>query len=107
MPEMAGIRSTLIKEKNIITNYEATVVTTDDIVHEVNLEGKRIGYVIKTENKETPFTVVDIDGPSGNVKTLDEGVKKMCLVHIGKNLPTEKKAEFLATLIAMKLKGEI
>lgn len=51
----------------MITNYEATVVTTDDIVHEVNLEGKRIGYVIKTE----------------------------------------KKAEFLATLIAMKLKGEI
>ena len=48
----------------MITNYEATVVTTDDIVHEVNLEGKRIGYVIKTENKETPFTVVDIDGPS-------------------------------------------
>ena len=87
----------------MITNYEATVVTTDDIVHEVNLEGKRIGYVIKTENKETPFTVVDIDGPSGNVKTLDEGVKKMCLVHIGKNLPAEKKAEFLATLIAMKL----
>ncbi|MDI0596196.1 hypothetical protein NEO92_08360, partial [Escherichia coli] len=53
------------------------------------------------------FTVVDIDGPSGNVKTLDEGVKKMCLVHIGKNLPAEKKAGFLATLIAMKLKGEI
>lgn len=26
----------------MITNYEATVVTTDDIVHEVNLEGKRI-----------------------------------------------------------------
>ncbi|HGV1637106.1 TPA: hypothetical protein ACNB2K_004681, partial [Escherichia coli] len=26
---------------------------------------------------------------------------------IGKNLPAEKKAEFLATLIAMKLKGEI
>ena len=52
MPEMAGIRSTLIKEKNMITNYEATVVTTDDIVHEVNLEGKRIGYVIKTENKD-------------------------------------------------------
>lgn len=61
----------------MITNYETTVVTTDDIVHEVNLEGKRIGYVIKTENKETPFTVVDIDGPSGNVKTLDEGVTKM------------------------------
>lgn len=30
MPEMAGIRSTVIKEKNMITNYEATVVTTDD-----------------------------------------------------------------------------
>ena len=30
----------------------------------------------------------------------------MCPVHIGKNLPAEK-AEFLATLIAMKLKGEI
>ncbi len=28
----------------MITNYEATVVTTDDIVHEVNLEGKRIGH---------------------------------------------------------------
>ncbi len=76
----------------MITNYEATVVTTDDIVHEVNLEGKRIGYVIKTENKETPFTVVDIDAPSGNVKTLHEGVKKMCLVHTGKNLPAEKKS---------------
>lgn len=107
MLEMAGICLTLIKEKNMITNYEATVVTTDDIVYEVNLEGKRIGYVIKTENKETLFTVVDIDGLLGNVKTLDEGVKKMCLVHIGKNLLAEKKAEFLATLIAMKLKGEI
>ncbi|MBZ8370420.1 hypothetical protein H5Q83_15455 [Escherichia coli] len=88
-------------------NYESTVVTTDNIVHEVYLEGKRIGHVIKTQNKETPFTVVDIDGPSGNVKTLNEGVKKMSLVHIGKNLPAEKKAAFLATLIAMKLKGEI
>lgn len=90
MPAMAGIRSTLIKEKNMITSYEATVVTTDNIVHEVNLKGKRIGYVIKTKNKETPFTVVDIDGPSGNVKTLNEGVKKMCLVHIVKDLCTEK-----------------
>ncbi len=78
----------------MITNYEVTVVTTDDIVHEVNLEGKRIGYVIKTENKETPFTVVDIDGPSGNVKTLDEGVTKISLVRIGKNLPAEKKPDF-------------
>lgn len=78
----------------MITSYEATVVTTDDIVHEVTLEGKRIGYVIKTENKETPFTVVDIDGPSGNVKTLNDGVKKMYLVHIGKNLPAEKKPNF-------------
>lgn len=78
----------------MITSYEATVVTTDNIVHEVNLEGKRIGYVIKTENKETPFTVVDIDGPSGNVKTLDEGVTKMSLFHIGKNLPAEKKPNF-------------
>lgn len=60
----------------MITSYEATVVTTDDIVHEVTLEGNLIGYVIKTENKETPFTVVDIDGPSGNVKTLNDGVKK-------------------------------
>lgn len=75
----------------MITSYEVTTVTTDDIVHEVSLEGKRIGYVIKTENKETPFTVVDIDGPSGNVKTLDEGVTKMCLVHIGKNLPAKKR----------------
>lgn len=91
----------------MITNYEATVVTTDDIVHEVNLEGKRIGYVIKTENKETPFTVVDIDGPSGNVKTLDEGVKKMCWCISERICPQKKKAEFLATLIAMKLKGEI
>ncbi|EFA4284806.1 hypothetical protein C5882_001539 [Escherichia coli O36] len=91
----------------MIANYESTVVTTDNIVHEVYLEGKRIGHVIKTQNKETPFTVVDIDGPSGNVKTLNEGVKKMSLVHIGKNLPAEKKATFLATLIAMKLKGEI
>ncbi|EHK0617931.1 hypothetical protein KCG29_002503 [Escherichia coli] len=91
----------------MIANYESTVVTTDNIVHEVYLEGKRIGHVIKTQNKETPFTVVDIDGPSGNVKTLNEGVKKMSLVHIGKNLRAEKKAAFLATLIAMKLKGEI
>lgn len=36
----------------MITNYETTVVTTDDIVHEVNLEGKRIGYVIKTKIKK-------------------------------------------------------
>ena len=77
----------------MITNYEATVVTTDDIVHEVNLEGKRIGYVIKTENKETPFTVVDIDGPSGNVKHLMK-VSKNVPVHIGKNLPAEKKPNF-------------
>ncbi|OJM08552.1 hypothetical protein BK275_28175 [Escherichia coli] len=76
----------------MITNYEATVVTTDDIVHEVNLEGKRIGYVIKTENKETPFTVVDIDGPSGNVKTLDEGVKKMWLAAYRKESARRKKS---------------
>ncbi|EPC0935117.1 hypothetical protein ACSI0N_001691 [Escherichia coli] len=91
----------------MITNYEATIVTTDDIVHEVILEGKRIGYVIKTENKETPFTVVDIDGPSGNVKTLHEGVKKMCLVHIIKNIPAEKKDRIMAALIEMEQKGEI
>ncbi len=91
----------------MITNYEATVVTTDDIVHEVNLEGKRIGYVIKTENKETPFTVVDIDGPSGNVKTLHEGVKKNVPGAYRKESARRKKAEFLAALIAMKLKGEI
>ncbi|STH72653.1 putative bacteriophage protein [Escherichia coli] len=72
------------------TNYEATVATTDNIVHEVYLEGKHIGYVIKTENKETPFTVVDIDGLSGNFKTLVEGATKMCLVYIGNNLPAEK-----------------
>ncbi|STK92159.1 putative bacteriophage protein [Escherichia coli] len=36
----------------MITSYEATVVTTDDIVHEVNLEGKRIGYVIKQKIKK-------------------------------------------------------
>ncbi len=76
----------------MINSYEATIVTTDGIVLEVILEGKRIGYVIKTENKETPFTVVDIDGSTGNVKTLNDGVKKMCLVHIGKNLPAEKKS---------------
>ncbi|HAZ3577552.1 TPA: hypothetical protein J1Z64_004799 [Escherichia coli] len=91
----------------MITSYEATVVTTDDIVHEVSLEGKRIGYVIKTENKKKPFTVVDIDGPSGNVKTLDKGVKAMCLVHIGKSLPEEKKDRFFAAMIAMKSKGEL
>lgn len=68
----------------MITNYEATVVTTDDIVHEVNLEGKRIGYVIKTENKETPFTVVDIDGPSGNVKHL---------MKVSKNVPGAYRKE--------------
>lgn len=73
----------------MITNYEATVVTTDDIVHEVNLEGKRIGYVIKTENKETPFTVVDIDGPSGNVKHLMK-VSKMPGKHREKNLPEKQ-----------------
>lgn len=65
----------------MIANYESTVVTTDNIVHEVYLEGKRIGHVIKTQNKETPFTVVDIDGPSGNVKTLNEGVKNESGAH--------------------------
>ncbi|EOY2729997.1 hypothetical protein ACP3BP_005077, partial [Escherichia coli] len=68
---------------------------------------KRIGYVIKTENKETPFTVVDIYGFSGNVKTLNDGVKKMCLVHIIKNLPAEKKDMYLASLIGTELKDEI
>lgn len=78
----------------MITSYEATVVTTDDIVHEVNLEGKRIGYVIKTENKETPFTVVDIDGPSGNVKTLHEGVKKCARCIPERICPQKKKPNF-------------
>ncbi|EEU9164242.1 TPA: hypothetical protein ACIXY3_005066 [Escherichia coli] len=91
----------------MITNYEATVVTTDDIVHEVNLEGKRIGYVIKTENKETPFTVVDIDGSSGNGKTLNGCVKAICLANIAKTLPTEKKVKVLAELASMKLYGEL
>ncbi|HEM0051161.1 TPA: hypothetical protein U0S14_001678 [Escherichia coli] len=91
---------------------EVCAVTNNDIIHYIYVEDKGIdheiiGYVIKTENKEIPFTVVGIDGLSGNVKTLDEGVKKLCLVHIGKNQPAEKRPEFLATLIAMKLKGEI
>ncbi len=78
----------------MITNYEATVVTTDDIVHEVNLEGKRIGYVIKTENKETPFTVVDIDGPSGNLKHLMK-VSKKCAWCISERIcPQKKKPNF-------------
>lgn len=104
---MASIRSTLIKKKNIITNYKATVVTTNNIVHKVNLKKKRISYVIKTKNKKTPFTVVNINSPSSNVKTLNKSVKKMCLVHIKKNLPAKKKAKFLATLIAIKLKSKI
>ncbi|EGB7357482.1 hypothetical protein IZE99_000647 [Escherichia coli] len=91
----------------MITSYEATVVTTDDIVHEVSLKGERVGYVIKTENKETPFTVVDVDGASLNVKTLSKGVRIMSLVHIGKSLPEEKKDRFFAAMIAMKLKGEL
>lgn len=91
----------------MITSYEVTTVTADNIIHEVNLEEKRIGYVIKTENKETPFTVVDIYGFSGNVKTLNDGVKKMCLVHIIKNLPAEKKDMYLASLIETELKDEI
>lgn len=77
----------------MITNYEATVVTTDDIVHEVNLEGKRIGYVIKTENKETPFTVVDIDGPSGNVKHLMK-VSQKCARFTSERICPQKKPDF-------------
>lgn len=107
MSEMVGICLILIKEKNMIINYEVIVVIIDDIVYEVNLEGKCIGYVIKIENKEILFIVVDIDGLLGNVKIFDEGVKKMCLVYIGKNLFVEKKVEFLVILIVMKLKGEI
>ncbi len=74
----------------MITSDEATVVTTDDIVHEINLKGKRIGCVIKTENKETPFTVVDIDGSSGNVKTLNDGVKKCVCCTSGRICPQKK-----------------
>lgn len=90
----------------MITNYEATVVTTDDIVHEVNLEGKRIGYVIKTENKETPFTVVDIDGPSGNVKTLDEGVKNVPGAY-RKESARRKKSRISGNSNCNEIKGEI
>ncbi len=90
----------------MITSYEATVVTTDDVVHEVITEGKLIGYVIKTENKETPFTVVDIDGPSGNVKTLHEGVKNVHGAH-HKEYSSREKDRIMATLIEMEQKGEI
>lgn len=91
----------------MITSYEATVVTTDDIVHEVNLEGKRIGYVIKTENKETPFTVVDIDGASIQGKTLDGCIKATCLSAITRNSPVAEKIKAAADMVLMKLHGEI
>ena len=93
-----------LQEIEVRMMTDRTVIASQQTIDEIM---QKVIENAKTENKETPFTVVDIDGPSGNVKTLDEGVKKMCLVHIGKNLPAEKKAEFLATLIAMKLKGEI
>ena len=93
-----------LQEIEVRMMTDRTVIASQQTIDEIM---QKVIENAKTENKETPFTVVDIDGPSGNVKTLHEGVKKMCLVHIGKNLPAEKKAEFLATLIAMKLKGEI
>ena len=91
----------------MFTGYEATTVTTDGIVHKVSQREKHIGYVIKTENKETPFTVVDTVGSSGNFETLNEAVRAMCIACAVGELPAEERYEFLATLIAMKLAGEI
>ena len=91
----------------MFTGYEATTVTTDGIVHKVQLGEKHIGYVIKTENKETPFTVVDTVGSSGNFETLNEAVRAMCIACAAGELPAEERYEFLATQIAMKLAGEI
>ena len=91
----------------MFTSYDATTVTTDGIVHKVSLGETRIGHVIKTENKETPFTVVDTVGSSGNFETLNEAVRAMCIACAVGELPTEERYEFLASLIAMKLTGAL
>lgn len=91
----------------MITNYETTIVTTDDIVHEVNLEGKHVGYVIKTENKETPFTVVDIDGPSGNVKHFTERCQKNEPGAYRKESARRKKSRISGNSDYNEIKGEI
>ncbi len=78
----------------MITSYEATVVTTDDIVHEVNLEGKRIGYVIKTENKETHSLWLISTVHQATLKHFTK-VSKKCVWCIPERIcPQKKKPNF-------------
>ncbi|OQM39147.1 hypothetical protein [Citrobacter braakii] len=86
---------------------KAKTETCDDVVHHVFHDDKRVGFIIKTENKNMPFTIVDIQGDSGNAKNLEDAVKRICLKHIALTIPKEERADFMAVLIAMKLCGEL
>lgn len=91
----------------MIIQVEVAVGTDDDIVHEVTLDGKRIGFVIKTECRDSPFAIVDIDGPTGNAGTLQEAVMKMACVHASKSLPEAQRMKFMASLAEKNLRGEL
>lgn len=86
---------------------KARTETTDGVVHHVFHEGKHVGFIIKTENKEKPYTLVDMQGDTCNTKKLEDAVKKVSLKQIALNLPKEERAHFMAALIAMKLCGEL
>ncbi|KHE07935.1 hypothetical protein [Citrobacter braakii] len=86
---------------------KAKTETSDGVVHHVVQNDKRIGFVIKTDNKEAPYTIVDMQGDSGNTKTIEDAVKRICLKNIALTIPKEKRADFLAVLVALKLSGEL
>lgn len=85
----------------------AKTETTDGVVHNVFHESKHIGFIIKTENKEKPYTLVDMQGDTCNTETLENAVKRACLKQIAANMPKKERANFLAALVAMKLCGEL
>ncbi|WP_320728253.1 hypothetical protein [Enterobacter ludwigii] len=84
---------------------KARTETTDGVVHHVFHESKHVGFVIKTENKEKPYTLVDMQGDFCNTENLEDAVRKVCLKQIALNLPKNERADFLLALFAMKMRG--
>lgn len=84
---------------------KARTETTDGVVHHVFHEGKHVGFIIKTENKEKPYTLVDMQGDTCNTKKLESAVRRVCLKQIALNIPETERENFLAAMVAMKLRG--
>ncbi|TKV24820.1 hypothetical protein [Citrobacter sp. wls613] len=87
--------------------FNATVTTRDEVVHNVYKDDKQIGFIIKTDRKNKPYHFVDMVGDSGNTDSLNKAVKNLCVKDWFVNTEKEKRQEVIAVILAMKISGEL